>query len=187
MTERFQIEPTELSDLVVITRAPRGDSRGFLERMFCVEELADLLADRSIRQINHTLTRTAGTVRGMHYQRPPHGETKIVSCLRGEVYDVAVDLRAGSPTFLRWFGTVLSAENFRTLYIPEGFAHGFQTLTEDCELIYLHTHDYVPEAEAAVNALDPKIGIEWPHPIAERSDRDQNAGFVGDTFAGVRS
>ena len=107
-------------------------------------------------QINHTLTGRRGTVRGMHYQRPPHAETKFISCLRGEVFDVAVDLRHDSPTFLRWHAEVLSAENHRTLVVPEGFAHGFQTLAEDCELLYLHTAAFAADSEGALNANDPR-------------------------------
>ena len=120
----------------------------------------------------------------MHYQNPPYAEMKLVSCLKGEVYDVAVDLRKDSPTFLKWHATILSEENHRSFAIPEGFAHGFQTLTDHCELIYLHTAAYAPEAEAGIDALDPFVGIEWPLPITERSVRDQahrkfNVEFLG--------
>lgn len=140
---------------------------------------------KPIAQINHTLTRMKGAVRGMHYQRPPHVEVKVVSCLHGEVFDVAVDLRRGSPTFLQWHGVVLSAANRRSLLIPEGFAHGFQALREDCELIYLHTAPYRPEAEEALNAEDPRLGIGWPLPITELSERDRNHGWIKQDYQGI--
>lgn len=174
---RFTSIATPLSGLMLLQRHPIGDARGYLERMFCREALAPWLGERAIVQINHTLTARASTVRGMHFQHPPHAEMKLVSCLRGEVYDVAVDLRPDSPTFGRWHAEILSAANQRTLLIPEGFAHGFQTLTDDCELLYLHTAAYRPEAEGGVNALDPVLGIAWPRPVLERSARD--AGLAG--------
>jgi dTDP-4-dehydrorhamnose 3,5-epimerase len=161
-----------LQGLKLIQRNPIGDHRGYLERMFCEEELQSLIPGRSIVQINHTLTAKRGTVRGLHFQYPPHAETKIVSCLRGEVFDVAVDLRHGSPTFLHWHAEILSADNHRTLLIPEGFAHGFQTLTEDCELLYFHTAAYQPSAEGGLNAQDAKLDIRWPEAVIELSSRD---------------
>ena len=171
---RFHRHPTPLPGLHLLERLPLGDERGYLERVFCEEELADLLEGRRIVQINHTLTQSAGTVRGLHFQRPPHAETKFVSCLRGEVFDVALDLRQDSSTFLKWHGEILSAANHRTLLIPEGFAHGFQTLTPDCEMLYLHTAAYHPEAEDGVDGLDANLKIDWPLPVSERSLRDQN-------------
>ena len=179
------IEHTKLNGLKVLKRQPMGEARGFLERFFCELDLQPLLQGRTISQINHTLTEKVGTVRGMHFQYAPHSETKIVSCLRGKVFDVAVDLRPSSATYLQWFGVELSAENFTSLYIPEGFAHGFQTLSENCELIYLHTHAYAPAAEGAVNAIDPKLAISWPLPIAERSARDESHGLICDDFQGI--
>ena len=133
MSTRFDILNTSIAGLHLVQRKPIGDSRGYLERLFCAEELYNLIPGKNIKQVNHTLTKNVGTVRGMHFQRPPYAETKLVSCLRGEVFDVAVDLRHDSPTFLHWYGERLSAENHKTLVIPEGFAHGFQTLTDDCE------------------------------------------------------
>ena len=137
-------------------------------------------------QINHTLTGRRGTVRGMHYQRPPHAETKFISCLRGEVFDVAVDLRHDSPTFLRWHAEVLSAENHRTLVVPEGFAHGFQTLADDCELLYLHTAAFAADSEGALNANDPRLAIVWPQPISDWSARDAGHPILGDYFSGIK-
>ncbi len=185
MTGRFDIAPTALTGLHTVARKPRGDARGYFERMFCLEDLAALLAGRAVVQINHTVTARRGTVRGMHFQRPPSAETKLVSCLRGEVFDVAVDLRRGSPTFLAWHGEVLSATNHKTLYIPEGFAHGFQTLTDDCELLYLHTAAYNAEAEGGVSALDPRLAIAWPLPPDGLSARDTQHPAVSDAFEGI--
>ena len=136
-------------------------------------------------QINHTFTASRGTVRGIHFQYPPHTEIKFVSCLRGEVFDVAVDLRCNSPTFLCWHSEMLSADNHRTLVIPEGFAHGFQALSNDCEMLYLHTAAYQPDAEDGLNVRDPRLSIEWPLPIVELSQRDAGFPLLDETFAGV--
>lgn len=170
---RFTRIPTPIQDLLVIERQRLGDERGFFSRFFCAEELADF-GIGGIAQINHTMTQMKGTIRGMHFQRAPHDEAKFVSCLAGAVFDVAVDLRPGSPTYLQSHGAILSAENARTMMIPGGFAHGFQTLTENCEMIYLHDKPYAPGAEGGVNALDPKLAIVWPLPVAQISQRDRD-------------
>jgi dTDP-4-dehydrorhamnose 3,5-epimerase len=185
MSTRFDILDTPLPGLRVLQRKPIGDSRGYLERLFCSEELQALAPGRHIAQINHTLTANPGTVRGMHFQRPPHAETKFVSCLRGEVFDVAVDLRHNSPTFLRWHAELLSADNHKTLVIPEGFAHGFQTLTDNCEMLYFHTAAYQPGAEGGLNAQDPRLAITWPLPVVELSQRDAAHPLLSDDFTGV--
>lgn len=181
----FTVEQTALSGLHRVIRQPIGDTRGFLCRLYSADVLSGLGFGNGINQINHTLTTERGAVRGMHFQHPPHTETKLVSCLRGSVFDVALDLRRGSPTFLQWHGEVLSAENHRALLIPVGFAHGFQTLEDGCELLYLHSEAYAPAAEGAVNAIDPKVGIEWPLPIGERSKRDTDHPMLGDEFEGI--
>ncbi len=181
----FIIEETSIDGLQVIHRETVGDERGYFERIFCSDELKSIIGQRSIVQINHSMTAKAGTVRGMHFQYLPHAEMKLVSCLRGEVFDVAVDLRRDSPTFLQWHGEILSEKNHCTFCIPEGFAHGFQALTEDCELFYLHTAAYCPDAEAGVNALDPRLAINWLMPIKERSARDQNHQMLTSDFLGL--
>lgn len=183
---RFRFLPTSLDGLRCIERLRMGDDRGFLARLFCADEFEQAGAPFSIVQINHTLTRACGTVRGLHFQFPPHAETKLVSCIRGQIFDVAVDLRAGSPTFLKWHGEVLSPDNGRALYIPPGFAHGFQTLTDDCELVYLHSSSYHPESEGAANLADPRIGIAWPLPVGTVSDRDRNHPFLAPEFPGIQ-
>lgn len=187
MTSRPSVVSHALGGAVVLERQPVRDERGFLERVFCTEALRDVLGDRGIVQINRTLTRLAGTVRGIHYQMPPEAEMKIVSCLKGAVFDVAVDLRRGSPTFLQWHGEVLSADNGRSLVIPEGFGHGFQTLEPDCEMLYLHTAAYAPAAERGVDPLDPALAIRWPQPVAALSERDRSHPPLTDTFEGVAS
>ena len=186
MSSRFDILDTPIPGLKLIQRKPLGDSRGYFERLFCTEDLQALLsAGKGIVQINHTLTTKRGTVRGLHFQYPPHAETKYVSCLRGEVFDVAVDLRQGSPTFLHWHAEILNADNHKTLVIPEGFAHGFQTLTEDTELLYFHTAAYQPSAEGGLNVQDPKLNIRWPETVTELSPRDAANPWVTEAFGGV--
>lgn len=186
MSDRFDITETPISGLKRILRKPKGDHRGYLERLFCSEEFQSLLPDdRGLVQINHTLTTTRGAVRGMHFQCPPHAEFKFVSCIRGEVFDVAVDLRRESPSFLHWHGEVLSAENHKTLLIPEGFAHGFQVLKDDSEMLYFHTASYQSAAEGGLNPRDPKLAIQWPEAITELSERDASHPMLDDQFAGV--
>lgn len=182
---RFDFNSTPLQGLTLVQRKVIEDDRGFLSRFYCADEFREAGLNKPIAQMNHTLTRTKGTVRGMHYQNSPHTEAKVVSCLQGEVFDVAVDLRKNSPTFLQWHGAILSAKNRQSLLIPEGFAHGFQTLTEDCELIYLHSHTYHPESEAALNAIDPKLSIQWPLAITDSSERDKNHLFIEENFQGI--
>lgn len=184
MSTRFDLLDTPLSGLRILQRKPIGDGRGYLERLFCAEELLALVPGKHLAQINHTLTANRGTVRGLHFQRPPHAETKFVSCLRGEVFDVAVDLRHNSPTFLRWHAEVLSADNHKTLVIPEGFAHGFQTLTDDCEMLYFHTAAYQAEAEGGLNAQDFRLAIKWPLGVTILSDRDRSHPMLTNEFEG---
>ncbi|MDX5367281.1 MAG: dTDP-4-dehydrorhamnose 3,5-epimerase family protein [Alphaproteobacteria bacterium] len=176
MTARFDVAPTPLAGLVRLVRKRMGDQRGWLERLYCGEELKDAGWLWPVAQINRTLTARRGTVRGMHFQRAPHEEAKLVACLRGEVFDVAVDLRPGSASFGRWHGEFLSGGNGASLLIPPGFAHGFQTMTDDVEMFYIHSAAYAPAAEGGVRADDPALGIEWPLPIGERSERDMGFG-----------
>jgi dTDP-4-dehydrorhamnose 3,5-epimerase len=121
----------------------------------------------------------------LHFQHPPYAECKLVTCLAGEVFDVAVDVRHNSPTFLHWHAEILSAENKKTFLIPEGFAHGFQTLTGNCEMLYFHTVAFRPEAEGALNVLDPRLAIRWPQPVAGLSARDADHPMLDDGFRGV--
>lgn len=182
---RFAITPTPLAGLLCVQRKPLGDERGFLVRLFCAEELVAAGWPGGVAQVNHTRTERQGTVRGMHWQRPPAAEAKLVSCLRGAVWDVAVDLRAGSPTFLQWHAERLSADNHRALLIPPGFAHGFQALEDGVELLYLHSAPYTPACEACADALDARLAIAWPLPVQERSARDAAHAPLDSSFEGV--
>lgn len=162
-----------------------SDSRGRFARLYCEDELADMLQGRRIVQINHSRTAAVGAVRGLHFQYPPHAEMKLVRCLKGRVWDVVLDLRADSPTFLSWTACELTPENGEMLVIPEGCAHGFQVLEADSELLYLHTAAYAPTAEGAVRFDDPAVAIGWPLPVTELSDRDRVHPLLGDHFTGV--
>ena len=184
--DRFVALSTPLAGLRVVQRQRSADARGFFSRLYCIDELATAAGRPfAVAQINHTHTARRGAVRGMHFQHPPHAEDKFVSCLRGEVFDVAVDLRRGSPTFLKWHAEVLSADNLTSLFIPQGFAHGFQTLSDHCELIYLHSTPYAPAAEGALNVADPALAIAWPLPIGEMSPRDAAHPHLAPGYTGV--
>jgi len=183
---RFVVSDLALSGLKLLERKRICDGRGFLTRLFCSNELANVGWHQPIAQINHTLTVRSGTVRGMHYQLPPNAEAKLVTCIRGEVWDVAVDLRAESPSFLNWHAEILTADNNRALLIPEGFAHGFQALSDGVELLYCHSVAYSPTSEAALNAEDPRLAITWPLDIVERSVKDAALAMIDTKFHGVR-
>jgi dTDP-4-dehydrorhamnose 3,5-epimerase len=185
MLNRFVVTDLTLVGLKLVERQCLGDARGFLSRLFCAEELGAAGWNQPVVQINHTYTARCGTVRGMHFQFPPHVEMKLVSCIHGEVWDVAVDMRTGSKTFLRWHAERLSAANGRAMLIPEGFAHGFQALSDDVELLYCHSAAYNAEAEAGLNPTDPKLAIAWPLQIAEVSARDAQHPMLNEQFAGV--
>lgn len=157
----------------VIDLEKRGDERGFFARAFCEREFAAQdLATRFV-QMNNSLSAQKGTLRGMHYQLAPKAETKLVRCVRGALFDVILDLRRDSPTFGRSFGAELTAENRRMMYVPKGFAHGFITLTDDVEAIYLVDEFYAPELERGVRWDDPRFDIEWPIPPMVVSDKDR--------------
>ena len=182
---RFKIVDLPLAGLKRVERQPIGDTRGFLTRVFCAEELKSFGWEKPVAQINHTYTQKKGTVRGLHFQNPPHAEMKLVSCIRGEVWDVAIDLRAGSPTFLQWHAEQLTAKNGRALLIPEGFAHGFQALTDNAELLYCHSSSFVATAEGGLNPNDPLLSIHWPLPVTELSSRDSAHPLLSPTFKGL--
>jgi dTDP-4-dehydrorhamnose 3,5-epimerase len=170
----------------LVVRHPLADARGSFARLFCDEELVAAGWSWPVRQANHSVTRQAGSIRGMHFQHPPHAEAKLVMCLRGAVCDVAVDVRAGSPTLLQWVMHDLSAENGAAMLIPPGFAHGFQTLGDDVELLYFHSAPYVPAAEGGLHPLDPRLAIAWPRAVSVMSDRDAVRPHLATGFEGVR-
>lgn len=174
-----------LAGLVRVDRLQRRDDRGLFARLFCADELAAAGWQGRVAQVNHSSTLGRGTVRGLHYQLPPHAEAKLVSCVRGEVWDVAVDLRACSPTFLRWHAERLDAGAGNALLIPPGFAHGFQVLSDEAELVYVHSQPYVPEAERGWQVQDPRLAIAWPLPVQGLSARDQNLPLLDATFQGL--
>lgn len=185
MGSALRFEPTPLSGLAVVYGQPRVDERGRFVRVFCAQEFAALRAGLRIVQVNLSRTTRRGTVRGMHFQRGPGADAKLVRCVRGAVYDVAVDLRPGSPTFLRWVAVELSAEAENAVFIPEGFAHGFQALSDGTELLYLHTAAYAPDCEGGVRYDDQRLAIEWPLPVAAVSARDRSFPLIDGAFAGV--
>jgi dTDP-4-dehydrorhamnose 3,5-epimerase len=185
MSKRFGVGATPIAGVAVLERFPIGDDRGSLERVFCRQELAPYLGNPQVIQANLTRTIACGTIRGMHYQALPFAEDKIVTCLRGQVWDVAVDLREGSPTFLRSHGERLDGAGHRSLVIPRGVAHGFQTLTDDCLMLYFHSAAHEPTAERGVDALDPRLAIAWPMPVRDRSPRDRSHPPIGPDFLGV--
>jgi dTDP-4-dehydrorhamnose 3,5-epimerase len=185
MSERFEVVSTPLAGLLVLKRKPIVDARGWFERFYCIDEFAECGLVQPVVQMNRTLTQTKGSVRGMHFQRHPHQEGKVVNCLRGRVWDVAVDLRTGSPTYLHWHAEILSADNHCALVIPEGFAHGFQTLEDDCELLYLHTTRFAPTAADGLNPSDTALAITWPLPITELSEGDRNRPLLTPQFRGL--
>lgn len=184
-SKRFLIEPTAIAGVFTVTRRRLADERGFLSRLFEPEELAQAGWQAPIAQINETGTARAGTVRGLHFQWPPHAEMKLVSCTAGRVLDAAVDLRKGSPTYLQSVAIELSAESGRALLIPEGCAHGFQALTDDVRMIYIHTAPYAAAHEGGLDALDPALGLAWPLPVVNRSPRDETLPRVSAGFEGI--
>lgn len=176
---------TNLKGCYVIELDRYSDQRGWFSRTFCSNEFLEIGFTSAWVQHNHSFTRTRGTVRGMHYQKIPACETKLIRCIAGSVFDVAVDLRPHSPTFLKWHAEELTKDNLKMIFIPEGFAHGFQTLTEDAELVYCHSSAYQPEYEAGLNCLDKILNISWPLEITEISDRDKQHPFINSNFEGV--
>jgi dTDP-4-dehydrorhamnose 3,5-epimerase len=176
---------TPLEGAYIIELEPFLDERGLFARTFCQKELAKIGFNKQIVQINDSVTKQKGAVRGMHYQLPPACETKLIRCIQGQVFDVMVDLRAGSATFKQWYGVKLSKDNMRMFYIPEGFAHGFQTLTDNAELIYLHSAFYSPEYECGLRFDDPRLAIKWPLPVGIISSKDQSYPLIDNTFKGI--
>lgn len=181
----MKMRATRIAGVVVAETDRIEDDRGAFTRLFCEQDLAGAIGTRHIVQINHSRTTAPGSVRGMHYQAAPHAEMKLVRCLRGRVWDVAVDLRAGSPTFLQWHAEELTPDNARLLIVPEGCAHGFQVLAPDSELLYLHTAAHCASAEGGVHCLDPGLAIAWPLPVTGLSARDASHAAIDADFKGL--
>jgi len=166
--------PTPLAGAYTIELERKGDDRGFFARFFCTEEFAKAGLVNNFLQINNSLTKNKGTLRGMHYQLPPSAEVKVVRCIRGSLYDVILDLRPDSATYGKWYGDTLTAENRRMMYVPQGFAHGFVTLEDDTEAFYLVSSTYAPQLERGVRYNDPAFSIKWPLEPVEISEKDKN-------------
>ena len=182
----MKLHPTPLAGLVEIEQPAVGDARGRFTRLFCEQAFAPIRPHLHFTQINWSHTQGRGSLRGLHYQKPPAAEAKLIRCLRGRVYDVAVDVRADSPTFLRWHAVELAEDNNRAFFLPEGFAHGFQALTDEAQLLYMHTAPWAPDCEAGLRYDDPLLAIAWPLPVAQLSARDQSHPLIAPGFAGIR-
>jgi len=180
----ISIKKFSIDGLKLIKRKRIKDNRGYFSRLFCADDLALAGWDETIVQINHSVTLKRGTIRGMHYQSPPCSELKLVSCIKGRIFDVAVDLRRESKTFLQWHKEIISAENNNSFLIPKGCAHGFQTLTDDVELLYCHSAYYNKQTEKALNPHDPRLSISWPLDASVISNRDANHLFIDEFFEG---
>jgi len=174
---------TPLKGSYIIEINPLKDNRGYFERLYCKKEMHVIGFTKEIIQINHSFSVKKGTLRGMHFQKPPYAEAKFIKCIKGSVLDIAVDIRMKSPTFLSWFSVELTENNNRMYYLPEGFAHGFQTLQENTELLYFHSEFYNPENEGAINYKDPILNLTLNHEITDISKRDSKQPFIIDPFA----
>jgi len=181
----MQFFQTPLPNVYEIILESFVDDRGFFTRIFCKNEFAAIGFEKEIVQVNHSFTRKKGIIRGLHYQVRPAAETKIIRCIKGRVFDVIVDLRADSTTFLQWHGVELTRDNMKIVFIPEGFAHGFQTLTDEVELIYHHSGFYNPEFEAGLRFDDPALMIPWPLPVNGISTKDLKYKMLRNDFNGL--
>lgn len=183
---KLTITETPLKDLFIVDTNPFVDNRGAFARWFCEGELADILGNRHIKNVNFSRTAKKGSIRGMHFQKPSYAEMKLVRCIKGKVFDVAVDLRLDSKTYLQWHGVELSDERMNMFAIPEGFAHGFQSLDDNVEMLYLHTEFYSKESEGALRFSDPKLQIQWPLQISEISEKDAKHPLIDSNIIGMR-
>lgn len=176
---------TRLHGSYIIDLQPVSDRRGWLARTFCKNEFAEIGHTKEWVQMNHSFTNKKGTIRGMHYQLPPHREIKMIRCIAGAVLDIVIDLRKSSETFLNWISLELNPDNKKMIYIPEGFAHGFQALTDNCELLYHHSAFYTPRSEGGIRYDDPIVDIQWPLPVTDISERDLMHLLLNESFKGI--
>lgn len=181
----MNFQPTTLKGSFTIDLDIKQDQRGWFTRYYCKDEFSQIDHQKEWVQMNHSFTRLKGSVRGLHFQVQPFREIKLVRCIAGSVFDVIVDLRSGSSTFLEYFGVELSTVNKKMIYIPEGFAHGFQALTDNCELLYHHSEFYTPGKEAGLRYNDPKINIQWPLDVTVISERDSEHHLIDQDFKGI--
>jgi dTDP-4-dehydrorhamnose 3,5-epimerase len=182
----MNIYPTKIEGLFIAQSKIFADSRGAFSRFFCAQALSSVIGDRRIVQINHSLNLACGGIRGLHFQTAPNAEMKLVRCLKGKAWDVAVDLRANSTSYKQWHAQELSPQNALMMVIPEGFAHGFQALEAGTELMYFNTAAYHPAVEGGVRYDDPELGINWPAPVTEISHRDLSFAYIDLNFSGIR-
>lgn len=185
MGKLLNLTTTSLNGLMIVRRERRVDHRGSFQRVFCAEELREAGWLSPIAQINVAHTSLRGTVRGMHFQNKPYAEMKLVTCMKGKVFDVAVDLRAGAATFRQWFARELTPEGCESMLVPPGFAHGIQALTDEVELLYVHSAPHSPESESGISPMDPLIGIKWPLPVGNLSQRDASFPALSASFRGL--
>lgn len=183
----MNVVQTSIEGLSEVHTQPVSDHRGSFARWYCENDLATVIGSRRIVQINHSITLERGAIRGVHFQRAPHSEMKLIRCIKGRVWDVAVDLRRGSETFLRWYACELTPEAAVLFVIPEGCAHGFQVLEAGSELVYLHTAFYTPETEGGVRYDDPAVAIDWPLPVTDVSERDRKHPLIGVGYEGLET
>lgn len=176
---------TPLEGLFEIATSSQEDTRGKFSRLFCEDVFSAVRPGLHFTQINLSETKIKGSIRGMHFQTPPAAEAKLIRCLRGRVFDVAVDVRTASPTFLQWHAVELDDKNNRMVFIPEGFAHGFQTLSDDVQLLYMHTADWSKPHENGLRHDDPRLAITWPLPVAMISEKDSCHKLITPDFSGV--
>lgn len=185
MASKLNFIETPLKGAFIIEPIPFVDNRGFFARNFCEKELKEAGFKNRIVQINHSKSIGKGVIRGLHYQLPPNAEVKIIKCIKGKIFDVVVDLRKNSPTFLKWYGIELTSENKKLFYVPEGFAHGFQSLDEDVEIIYFVSAHYSQESERGVRYNDPLININWIFDNPITSEKDANIPLLNNSFKGI--
>jgi dTDP-4-dehydrorhamnose 3,5-epimerase len=185
--DALRTRDTPIAGMKLVQTRRRLDERGAFERLFCREEFAPIRPELAFVQINLSTTSVRGCVRGMHFQRAPALEAKLIRCVRGHVFDVTLDLRRGSPTFLQWHAVELREDEAQEVFIPEGCAHGFQALSADAMLLYLHTAAYAPESEGGVRVDDPRIAIAWPLPVTGLSPRDRSHPLLDEHYAGLEA
>jgi dTDP-4-dehydrorhamnose 3,5-epimerase len=181
----MKFNESKIKGLYIVELQPFIDERGFFVRSYCDKALEKVGITKPIKQINHSSTSKVGAIRGMHYQCSPYTEIKMVRCIAGEVFDVAIDLRKDSDTFLQWHGEYLSAGDFKMMVIPEGFAHGFQAIKKNTEIFYPSTVSYTPKAELGILFSDESIGIEWPLQVTDISDKDLKHELITKEFKGI--
>lgn len=183
--DRFTFEKTNISGVFVVTPKKIIDPRGYYERFFCSDEFKELGFTDSVKQINHSQTVAKGVIRGFHYQKPPYCEMKLVRCINGSIFDVALDLRKNSPTFMKHFSCELSSANGAYLLIPEGVAHAFQTTSDLSEILYIVNKKYTPSSDVAINPLDRAIGVQWPLKINTELSKELGAPMISLDFTGI--